>query len=91
MEFSLSIKWMEDECVCPPPRRRCTGGKQLDPVAASEDALTILIFTYADEHIRRITLYWVSPLTKPTALTVCAHCVWWHSPQTFWLAVHLPV
>ena len=69
--FSLSIKWMEDESVCPPPKRRHTGGKQLDPAAVL--ALTILTFTYADRHIRGITPYWVNPLTKPTALTVCAH------------------
>ena len=44
--FSLSVKWMEDECVCPPPKRRCTGGKQLDPAAASEDACTYMYNSY---------------------------------------------
>ena len=39
MGFSLLIKWMEDECVRPPPKRR---GKQLDPLAASEDACTYI-------------------------------------------------
>ena len=33
---------------------------------------TILTFTYADGDIKGIILYWVNPLTKPTALTVCA-------------------
>ena len=32
--------------MCPPPKRRRTGGKQLDPVAASEDACTYNTYIY---------------------------------------------
>ena len=52
--FSLSVKWMEDECVCPPPKRRRIGGKQLDPAAANEDASTYMynsyIYIYRQRH-----------------------------------------
>ena len=45
---------------------------------------TILTFTYADGDIKGYSKG-DHPILgqKPTALTVCAHRVWWHSPQMF--------
>ena len=80
--------------MCPPPKRRCTGGKQLDPVAAGEDDCTYMYNSYI--YICRRT-HEGDHLTlgQLTDKAHCPHCLCTPcvvaQPPDLWLAVQLPV